>query len=84
MQDRMEQGGWIVKNGREYSFVAFPSDWVTSPCGINPPADWQGDIPDGIVGMAHSHPFFVGEDISTISEYSEDDVDPAYQGMPSK
>ncbi len=83
MQDRMEQGGWIVKSGSDYSFVAFPSDWVTSPCGIDPPADWRDDIPEGLAGWIHTHPFFVGEDISTICEYSEDDGDLAYQGMPS-
>ncbi|MEM6737705.1 MAG: hypothetical protein AAF620_16705 [Bacteroidota bacterium] len=59
----------------------FPDTWVAESCGINPPADWADDIPADLVGMIHSHPFYVGEDRRSICGYKG--VETAYQGGPS-
>ena len=80
MQDRMEQGGWIVKNGNEYSFEAFPDSWNGGSCGWTLPDNWRDDIPDGLAGWVHSHPFFTGEDVSAACE---DAKDPIYTNQPS-
>ena len=61
MGDRVERGGWIVSGTDGYSFVPFPSAWVMTPCGIDGTIN-DGDIPDNLVGIIHTHPFYVGED----------------------
>jgi hypothetical protein len=81
MSDRMEDGGWVTESDGNYSYTPFPSDWERTPCGINPPADWQSDIPSNAVGWVHAHPFFLGEDRRSICGYDKSEA--AYQGGPS-
>jgi hypothetical protein len=66
MGDRLEQGGWIVLSNGVYSFVPFPNTWIRTPCGIDPPANWTNDIPNNLVGVVHSHPFYSGEDTRSV------------------
>lgn len=79
MQDRREDGGWIVQSGNWSTYIPFPETWTRSPCGIQPPANWADDIPDNLVGWVHSHPFYVGEDRRSVCG----DVEEAYVGGPS-
>ncbi len=80
MEDRVEQGGWIVKSGSDYSFVAWPSSLKMTPCGIDGTIDLN-DIPANLVGYIHTHPFFSGE--NTISVCEEAKEDPIYANSPS-
>lgn len=65
MDQRSEQGGWIVSTQNSgYEVIPFPADWSTSPCGIDLPADFIDQVPPNIVGVVHTHPFFEGEDIT--------------------
>ncbi|MEM6526326.1 MAG: hypothetical protein AAF693_21205 [Bacteroidota bacterium] len=81
MNDRLEDGGWIVENNGQYSYVPFPSSWTRSPCGIDPPSTWADDVPANVVGWIHSHPFFIGEDRRSICGY--EGVESSYQSGPS-
>ncbi len=78
MANRLEYGGWIVSNANGYSFVPFPSDWTRKPCEINPSGNWT--IPQGIVGIVHSHPFFVGENTKIVCGPMGEE---SYSGGPS-
>jgi hypothetical protein len=82
MSDRLEDGGWVTERNGNYSYTPFPSDWERMPCGINPPADWQSDIPSNAVGWVHSHPFFLGEDRRSICG-GDESSEGTYQGGPS-
>ncbi|MEM6737775.1 MAG: hypothetical protein AAF620_17075, partial [Bacteroidota bacterium] len=80
MDSRIESGGWIVNDNDGYSFTPFPDTWVAEPCGINPPADWSDDIPADLVGMIHTHPFYVGENTKVPCG---DEGEVSYKGGPS-
>jgi hypothetical protein len=72
----------VTERNGNYSYTPFPSDWERMPCGINPPADWQSDIPPNAVGWVHSHPFFLGEDRRSICG-GDESSEGTYQGGPS-
>lgn len=81
MTNRLENGGWIVNGANGYSFIPFPDTWIRTPCGIDPPANWLNDLPQGLVAWVHSHPFYVGENVSSVcGNYTN----PLYQGNPSR
>ena len=79
MSSRLENGGWIVNGPNGYSFIPFPSTLISTPCGmegqINP-----SDIPSNLVGMIHTHPFYIGENTKSVCGENGED---AYQGGPS-
>lgn len=64
MSERSEQGVFITQDPEtEYiSYQNLPNDWQRTPCGIGVPNDWKSDIPENIIGFAHTHPFYEGED----------------------
>jgi hypothetical protein len=82
MGDRSEQGGWIVATDDGFDIVFFPPNWSRDACGINPPSNWANNIPDNVVGVVHSHPYYLGEDRSSVC--GEDRVEDAYAGGPSR
>jgi hypothetical protein len=61
MDERLEQGGWIIEINGGYDVVFFPPTFLRDPCGMSPPSNWKDLIPDNIVGYVHSHPFYIGE-----------------------
>ncbi|PKG41597.1 trypsin inhibitor-like cysteine-rich domain-containing protein [Psychroflexus sp. MES1-P1E] len=79
MESRLEDGGWIVQNGGSYEFISFDSSWTRTPCGIDPPVNWASTIPSNLVGVVHTHPFYLGEDRRSICDGAEEE----YIGGPS-
>lgn len=80
MTNRIESGGWIVNGASGYSIVPFPSDWLRSACGIDGTIN-PNELPSNIVGMVHTHPFYVGEDTRGVCGTKGD---AAYKGGPSR
>lgn len=79
MNQRREGGGWIVSGTPGgYSYVPFPESWVFTPCGIDAVIN-PSDIPANVVGLVHTHPFYVGEDRRSVCQTSETQ----YTGAPS-
>jgi hypothetical protein len=81
MANRKENGGWIVSGNNGYSIVPFPSNWVRSACGIDGTIN-PNELPSNIVGMVHTHPFYVGEDTRSVCGNEKGEV--AYRGGPSR
>ncbi|MBZ9652202.1 hypothetical protein [Psychroflexus montanilacus] len=79
MESRLEDGGWIIQNGGSYEFVSFDSSWTRTPCGIDPPENWTSTIPSNLIGVVHTHPFYLGEDRRSICDRAEEE----YIGGPS-
>ena len=86
MAQRLENGGWIIKDAQGgLTFQLIGDDWTKSPCGLDPPSNFLSNIPEGAVGFVHTHPFYRGEDRRNIcdnngrkrykSGYSIDDLD---------
>jgi hypothetical protein len=65
ISERTEQGGFIVSDGNDFSIVNYPSDWIRTACQIDPPNGFLNDVPENIVGVIHTHPFFSGEDTTS-------------------
>ncbi|MBO6536945.1 MAG: hypothetical protein JJ966_12025 [Balneolaceae bacterium] len=65
ISERTEQGGFIVSDGNDYSIINYPSDWIRNACQIDPPNDFLNDVPENIVGVIHTHPFFSGDDTTS-------------------
>lgn len=66
IDQRREQGAWIVSTSNGYDVEPWPSWWTTFPCGIAAPEDWYEYAPSNTVGMVHTHPFFAGDDTTTV------------------
>lgn len=63
ISQRTEKGGWIIINEKkEYQFIPFPSKWKATVCSIEFPMTLVEELPEGLVGVVHTHPFFAGED----------------------
>jgi hypothetical protein len=89
INQRREQGGWVISTSNGYEFEPFPSGWTGYPCGIAAPTNWYEFAPSNTVGMVHTHPFFEGEDTTALdvcgpepdgtedwnSVYSDEDYD---------
>ncbi|GAB3341695.1 hypothetical protein GCM10027429_30340 [Marivirga atlantica] len=80
MDERLEQGGWIIEINGGYDVVFFPPTFLRDPCGISPPSNWKDLIPDNIVGYVHSHPFYIGE--NTLGPCGAEG-ETSYEGGPS-
>ena len=78
LEDRIEQGGWIVEENGVYSIVPFPESAVHEPCQIAIPLS---SMPPNAVGIIHSHPYFQGEDIQSIC--GEGELAQSYNPSPS-
>ncbi len=84
MSDRLEQGGWIVEVEGGYDIVFFPPTWSRDACGMYPPSHWASTVPANVVGVIHSHPFYVGEDRRSVCETDDGtEIEEAYVGGPS-
>jgi hypothetical protein len=55
MADRREQGGWLVRVGDDFMLDPFPPEWISQPCALTPPEDFQS--PPGTIAMVHTHPY---------------------------
>lgn len=64
LNQRKEKGGWIVSTSNGYEVDPWPSGWTGLPCGIAMPANWYESAPSNTIGMVHTHPFNVGDDVS--------------------
>ncbi len=73
IEQRLEQGGFIVQNpNNELGFVDFPEDWQRSACGISIPQNYLNSVPSNTIGVVHTHPFFEGEDTTSLNVCGSD------------
>lgn len=81
LNQRREQGGWIVrKRNDDYGIVPFPPYWQAYPCSIELPVDFVKEVPDNLVGIVHTHPFFEGDDTSASNVCGGEATEPYASG----
>jgi hypothetical protein len=83
IEERSEQGGFIVESNGGYDIVNFSPDWASSVCEITLPSNYLDTIPNNVVGIVHTHPFFEGDD-TTHPEACGDTGTSNYQSSPSR
>jgi hypothetical protein len=61
-EDRRENGMFIIRNpDGTLRWDKWPNAWETQACGIAMEDDWRDYLPDNLIAVAHTHPWFIGE-----------------------
>jgi len=82
LDQRLETAAWIIQTSTGFEALPLDENFIErqDACGI----DYNGPVPENVVGLIHTHPYTVGTDLTSICELNPDNDDPIYRGEPSK